>query len=519
MKIELAQGYIEPTLTEELGLHAFTALFDSNLPIIQYQLLRPLEKAAGEEHFANLCSLKKSITDSTSNLEQLLVASAKLPALEQALSFFERGQLEQYHLFELGNFLIANGKLLKLEKDFPLTNNPTCLDKLNKILNEYTIEEFSSLRLTREEQKLQKQINTLDKTIAQQLTKLETEIKRQTGLEMTYPFPREIDPNSANRSKLKSCSLLTCSTKQGMLLVDYLLPDELQETSASKEALQNKFSNLIREKLSTINQKLSPCYQEFSSYYRQRQKRCFSYHLLRTAEKYNLVLPELTQTLSLTLKKAKLPALEKLQPNYQPLDVELNQGAAVLFGANLTGKTTTLKTIYFILTLIRLGLPVPAQSAVLTFPEELDLLLKSSGSIEEGQSSFSGELDFLVKAEKSGQYILVDELLHSTSPVSGADLSGIFLSAFSSAEKIFFCTSQYPEVFTTEGISFYRMLDNLETSQEMPYQLEKVENLNPGQLIKENLKPLRIALGYPFSKPVKDTIQQMIQKGEEDAST
>ncbi len=224
------------------------------------------------------------------------------------------------------------------------------------------------------------------------------------------------------------------------------------------------------------------------------------------------------------IKNAVLPVLKTQRKDaYTPLSLDLKKGASVLFGANMTGKTTALKTIYFHLTAIRTGLPVPAEAITLHFPNQVAFHLKSPGDIKKKLSGFGEEIVFFTKEISPGAYFLVDELFQSTDPVNGVKLSQIFLSAFSQKEMIFFCTSHYPDLLNLTDISLYWMKD-VDYNQKMPdlmaaedllskipFEIERIYPDNIENVLKNSRTPLAIALHFNLPETIKEKIRDRLK--------
>ena len=522
MKLELEKNIVLEGLFEELDFSGFLSFFDLDMPLLPYKILRPLNFEEGTAHFKDLSDIQKQIDQGRLELEKVIDQSRKSPILDFLLPFLENHTLEPFHLYSLGKFVSEDQFLQELERNYPVAfeTSGSCRD-IEAILNLYTQKHFSILNFTPEEKDLQKQIETLENRLKRMLSEYEEEIYKQTGLKMIYPYPKELDVRPENISKIEYCELLSVESSQNACMVNYNLTPSIQALLDEKERLSGNFSSLIQKKLKKINQELKPFSQAFASYYQERKKRAFYYILLWAKNNYSLCLPEFRAGCGCELKDGILPSLQKQKKDkYIPLTLSLNRGSNLLFGANMSGKTTVLKTLYFHLTAIRLGLPVPAGSIQLHYPKQVEIHLKSPGDIRWSLSSFGDEINFFTKAIVPFAYILVDELFQSTDPVSGTELCRIFLEEFSPKEIIFFCTSHYPGVLDLKDISLFRMKD-LEfnqsdlSNQEMknisfidllekvPYKIERIPPDKIGAALKERRKPLSIALGFPLPESIK----------------
>lgn len=522
MILELEQSSIAQGLFQELGFADYLALFDAEIPLLPRKILRSLNKKQALTHFNQLSELHELIEQNKINLVELLELSSQLPLLDDLLPLFENKCLEQFHLFQLRKFVVESEKLFKGEAAAPLADKSgTCCKNIEDILKRHTVDQSRALKLSPDEARLEALAASLDQRLKEEISAVEQVIERETGLKMLYPFPRELPYDAADLAKLKNCKHLHLSSQHDLLLAELILPQSAEKLAAEKDQISEEFAELIQQKLKVINHELSPYSKEFQLYYQTRKERTLLYVLLRALVQFKLCLPQFSDEKRCRFEKLRLPVLEANIDRYVALDIDLNSGANVLFGANLTGKTTVLKTIYFALACTRAGLPLPAEKALLHFPQKLEIHLKSSGDIRSNTSSFSEELEFFTVEFSPGDYVLVDELFQSTDPVSGTELSRIFLSEFAEKNVLFFCTSQYPDILSLPNINLFKMLDrfdyNLKKGQkqtammgETPYRMEQIDSAKVASALQESQKPLYIALDFALPPAIKKRIADFL---------
>lgn len=122
-----------------------------------------------------------------------------------------------------------------------------------------------------------------------------------------------------------------------------------------------------------------------------------------------------------------LKSLEDKERVYQKIDISLGERVTVITGANMSGKTLTLKTLGLIQVMAQTGFFVSAESAELQLLDDIYLSIGDSQSLEEGLSSFAAEMleiDNIVKKIKKGvrPLVLIDELARTTNPEEGRAL-------------------------------------------------------------------------------------------------
>ena len=166
--------------------------------------------------------------------------------------------------------------------------------------------------------------------------------------------------------------------------------------------------------------------------------------------------------------------LRKEGKAYIPIDVTLEKGVTLITGANMGGKTITLKLIALITSMAQLGLYVPATEATIG---PVSFIYFSSGdeqSQEMGLSTFGGEIYHLKKItdeKKENGLVLIDELARGTNPKEGYAISRGVIEHFTTQEGISVVTTHF------DGLSRIKDLRHL--------QVVGLRNMNPDKLKKE----------------------------------
>lgn len=166
--------------------------------------------------------------------------------------------------------------------------------------------------------------------------------------------------------------------------------------------------------------------------------------------------------------------LRKEGKAYIPIDVTLEKGVTLITGANMGGKTITLKLIALITSMAQLGLYVPAREATIG---PVSFIYFSSGdeqSQEMGLSTFGGEIYHLKKItdeKKEHGLVLIDELARGTNPKEGYAISLGVIEYFKTLEGISVVTTHF------DGLSGIKDLRHL--------QVVGLRNMEPDKLKKE----------------------------------
>ena len=534
MKLKFDEGYFSDDLFYELGFSEYLTLFNLSIPMLENIILSPLSYLEANKLFSKYEKIKELSNQNIINLDNINNTLSLIPNLDLLLKDFKENKLEQFHFFSLGQFLINNIELYEIEDKahVDLTELDKCETVLN-IIRKYFNKSISCLTYTEQEEKLKEDILILGQKLSDEINTLETEILNSTNLKLIYPFPKEIDKSDSRLDNILKCVNLLCNEQKDIYQIDFSLPKNIKNILSEKENLQQKLFKSSKQKIIELNNELIPNYDSIESIYQKRKQESFVYAITNIALKNNLCFPKLTSSNTINLKNAILPTLKNIQDSYEPLSISLEDSGNLLYGPNMSGKSTVLKTIFFHLTLISMGLPVPAQEVTCKFPEHVKIHIKSSGNLKNNLSTFGEEIDFFSQTFSDNSYILVDEFFSSTTPTSGEILSKIILEEFNNQDVIFLASTQLSNVILKSNNQVYKMNDHLsqhvrsdfsnnvskslnfdtllKLQKEMPYTVKKVENNSEIDFHAENIKPLQIALHFKLNQKIKSKISKYLK--------
>ncbi len=150
----------------------------------------------------------------------------------------------------------------------------------------------------------------------------------------------------------------------------------------------------------------------------------------RLAFRKDMVRPVISEDASLRFIGLRHPVVEELLQQkkrvYKAIDIECLAGSTVITGANMGGKSVTLRAIMINCLLFQMGYFVFAKEAKLPLFDHITLLDEVQQSIEKGMSSFAMEVSQFQQHldEYNGKFVLLvlDEFARSTNPQEGAAL-------------------------------------------------------------------------------------------------
>ena len=148
------------------------------------------------------------------------------------------------------------------------------------------------------------------------------------------------------------------------------------------------------------------------------------------AIKHDLTKPEITEEHVISFEDGRNLQVEDIirekGKTFCPISLSLADGVTMITGANMGGKTISLKLAGQIPILAQYGFFVPAKHAKIGLSNYMQILIGDSQSVERGLSSFGSEMEELKEILDKGQersLILIDEIASGTNPTEGTALT------------------------------------------------------------------------------------------------
>ncbi len=118
--------------------------------------------------------------------------------------------------------------------------------------------------------------------------------------------------------------------------------------------------------------------------------------------------------------------LKRQKKDYTPVSIRLSEGVTCITGANMGGKTISLKLAGLVPIMAQYGFFVPCEEAEIGLSNFIQILIGDSQSVERGLSSFGSEMEELkeiLDRARERSLILIDEIASGTNPVEGLALT------------------------------------------------------------------------------------------------
>lgn len=144
----------------------------------------------------------------------------------------------------------------------------------------------------------------------------------------------------------------------------------------------------------------------------------------------NGVKPIITKDICCIIKNGRHPVVEatlkKKNKSFTPISLNLEKGVTLITGANMGGKTVSLKMVGLLMAMVQYGLFVPAEYVKTSLWDFIFISAGDEQSLDSGLSTFGAEMksikEMLDMSDQQG-LILIDELARGTNPREGFAIS------------------------------------------------------------------------------------------------
>lgn len=374
--------------------------------------------------------------------------------------------LSTVEIFELKTLLLLMGKIRSIAvgcnapEDFVPADTEELLDILDpggERLNTFYIYDVFSEKLAR----LRKEKKELETAIRREQKLRKKELKEEFGIVLTPKFDITLSKSDDRRIKMiEEISDLRRSDEDYVSVTYSLAPtDEVNElikkmdivaaeTEDEEEKVRERLSKEIAERGELL---LENC----------RIVGALDVTLAKAlfAKANNCVKPEIVSEHIVEFENGRHLQVEEIVKRkggeYCPISISLRDGVTCITGANMGGKTVSLKLAGMVAVLAQYGFFVPCESARIGLSSFMQILIGDSQSIERGLSSFGSEMEELKEIMDNARdrsLILIDEIASGTNPVEGLALTKSIVDYLKSKEYISLITTHFERVTEDEDV-------------------------------------------------------------------
>ena len=278
-------------------------------------------------------------------------------------------------------------------------------------------------------------------SLADALALMDPEGRRLPTFSIVNSYHNDLAPLRAEKAKLEKAIRMTMEDKRGPLM------EKRRVLAVEEDKLELEVRQMLTGKLMTYK-------DAFLANMEALGRLDLIVAKAKLALRYNCVRPALSADKSIILRGVRHPQVEEdlaeRGEQFTLLDLDLKPGCTVITGANMGGKTVSLRSTVLSLLLCQCGFFVFAQSATLPLFHRVELILADSGPGAGGLSSFGKEVHLLdnLLRETHGQFFFValDEFARGTNPQEGAALARALVRHLSSLDCVALMTTHYDGV-------------------------------------------------------------------------
>lgn len=377
--------------------------------------------------------------------------------------------LSVVEIFEIKSLLLQMEKVrilaakLSIPAEFIPDDTEKLLDTLDPgkdRLNTFYIYDVFSQKLG----ELRKEKKETERELRKKQKALREIVKDKYGVNLTPKFEVVISKSDPQSIKMiGEITELIRSDEDYMSVTFSLAPTEGTDACIRRS---DELMTLIEEEELEVREYLS---KEISSYERVLLENCEKLGRLDItlskaiyADRHDCVMPEIVNEHVIEFEDGRNlqveDVLKEKGKEYCPVSIALDDGVTCITGANMGGKTVSLKLVGMVAILAQYGFFVPCRRARVGLSNYMQILIGDSQSIERGLSSFGSEMEELKEILDNGRdrsLILIDEIASGTNPAEGLALTKSLVDYLKTKAYITLITTHFETV--TEDVSVRNM--------------------------------------------------------------
>ena len=377
--------------------------------------------------------------------------------------------LSVVEIFEIKSLLLQMEKVrsladkLSVPAEFIPDDTVKLLDTLDPgkdRLNTFYIYDVFSEKLG----ELRKEKKETERELRKKQKALREIVKDKYGVNLTPKFEIVISKSDPQSIKMiGEITELIRSDEDYMSVTFSLAPTEGMDACIRRS---DELMTLIEEEELEVREYLS---KEISSYERVLLENCEKLGRLDItlskaiyADRHDCVMPEIVNEHVIEFEDGRNLQVEDILKEkgkeYCPVSIALDDGVTCITGANMGGKTVSLKLVGMVAILAQHGFFVPCRRARVGLSNYMQILIGDSQSIERGLSSFGSEMEELKEILDNGRdrsLILIDEIASGTNPAEGLALTKSLVDYLKTKAYITLITTHFETV--TEDVSVRNM--------------------------------------------------------------
>jgi dsDNA-specific endonuclease/ATPase MutS2 len=420
------------------------------------------------DEFRKLSELFDLAAEKPETVELLIETFMDMKDISFTIERSRNNALSVVELFEIKSLLLKMKRVIELletaghqlSEEFILVDTVELLDILDPRrdrMNTFYIYDDFSEKLAG----FRKRKRELELSVRREQKAIKQQIDTRYGIALTPKFDYCVSKSNKELVRIiKEIPELTLGDED-YLSVTFVLKNTEEVDELIRE--MDRLSESIEEEELRIQEELSKEVYRFSEVLLKNCDKIgeldFTLSKAIYAKRHNCVKPLLLKEHVIEIEEGRHLVVEEIlnqkSKPYCPVSIVLRDGVTCITGANMGGKTVSLKLVGLVAMLTQYGFFVPCTAAKVGLSNYIHILIGDSQSVQRGLSSFGSEMEELkeiLDQSKDRSLLLIDEIASGTNPVEGLALTKSLVAYLKARSYISLITTHFDSVTVGEGI-------------------------------------------------------------------
>ena len=421
-----------------------------------------------DDEFRKLSELFVLAAEKPETVELLIETFMDMKDVSFTIERSRNNALSVVELFEIKSLLLKMKRVIELletaghqlSEEFILVDTVELLDILDPRrdrMNTFYIYDDFSEKLAG----FRKRKRELELSVRREQKAIKQQIETRYGIALTPKFDYCVSKSNKELVRIiKEIPELTLGDED-YLSVTFVLKNTEEVDELIRE--MDRLSESIEEEELRIQEELSKEVYRFSEILLKNCDKIgeldFTLSKAIYAKRHNCVKPQLLKEHVIEIEEGRHLVVEEIlnqkSKPYCPVSIVLRDGVTCITGANMGGKTVSLKLVGLVAMLTQYGFFVPCTAAKVGLSNYIHILIGDSQSVQRGLSSFGSEMEELKEIldnSKDRSLLLIDEIASGTNPVEGLALTKSLVTYLKARSYISLITTHFDSVTVGEGI-------------------------------------------------------------------
>lgn len=376
--------------------------------------------------------------------------------------------LSVVELFEIKSLLLKMKRIMelldmkdhKLPDEFLLINTINLLDALDprrdRLNTFYIYDEFSENL-----GQIRKKKRELELIIRKEQKEIKQKIERLYGISLTPKFDYVVSKSNKELVKIIREIPELVANEEDYMSVTFTLKSTDMIDNITEE--MERLTEMMEEVELRVREDLSNTIFQFSQDLKINCEKIGELDFILSkaifAKQRKCVKPQLVTEHFLEIEEGRHIQVEEIlqakDKPYCPVSIKLKDGVTCITGANMGGKTVTLKLVGLTALMAQYGFFIPCKAAIVGLSNYIHILIGDSQSMQRGLSSFGGEMEELKEIldnSKNRALLLIDEIASGTNPTEGLALTKSLVGYLKVRPYISLITTHFDSVTVGDDI-------------------------------------------------------------------